>query len=316
MHPLISIVIPVYKNELDLSELASRLIISTEKISSSFEIIFINDGSPDNSWEIIKKLVKLDHRILGASLSKNFGQQPAIFAGINISRGDWVVVMDADLQDSPEEIPQLFDKAKQENSEIVIAKRKWRQDNFLTKLLSKLFYKIYNLLIEFKYDGQTANFGIYSRKAIKAILLFQENNQSFGYLANSIGFKPLYIDVNHLPRKNGVSSYSYIKKFNLAFDYLISNSIRPLKIIIFFGLFISVLSFLAALFLVTQYFLHGTSVPGWVSISTALALQLGIITFFLGFIALYIGNIFIETKKRPRYIINEIISEQPFAKGP
>jgi dolichol-phosphate mannosyltransferase len=310
MNLLISIVIPVYKNEMDLSELVARLIISCEKISPSFEIILINDGSPDNSWQIIKKLASLDNHILGVSLSKNFGQQSAIFAGIKISQGDWVIVMDADLQDSPEEIPQLFNKALQENSEIVIAKRKWRKDDFLTKFLSKLFYKIYNLLIEFKYDGQTANFGIYSRKVVKAILLFQECNQSFGYLANSIGFSPIYIDVNHLPRKNGVSSYTYFKKFNLAFNYLISNSIRPLKIIIFIGLVISFLSFLVALFLVTNYFLHGATVPGWISISTALALQLGIITFSLGFIALYIGNIFIETKNRPRYIINEITSER------
>lgn len=300
-----SVIIPVYKNEKDIEVLYGRLTIALESITKSFEIIFINDGSPDSSWLIIEKISKIDSRVKGVSLSRNYGQHQAIKAGLSFCNGDWVVVMDCDLQDCPEDIPAMFKVAINNNFDMVIGQRSSRQDSILTRFWAYVFYRIYNLLIDFKYDRSTANFGVYSRRVIEAVNLFNENNQTFGYLVNIVGFKQGFISVNHGARKNGKSSYTFLKKMSLSLDLIISNSIRPMKVIIFIGFIISISSFTLAFYLIVKYFWYGSTVPGWFSLATILLMQTGIITFFFGIIGLYVNKVYMATKKRPIFIINK-----------
>lgn len=301
----ISVVIPVYCNEAHLDALYSRLKSSLSAIVGAHEIIFVNDGSPDGSEDKIARLAAADSAVRGINLSKNYGQHQAVFAGLEKSRGRWVVVMDADLQDLPEEIPALYHQMVVMHCDMVVARRCSRSDSFSAKLFSSLFYRIYNLLLDFEYDGSTANFGIYSRFVIDKILLFKERDQSFGYLANIVGFKKEYLDVSHGQRLSGKSSYGFYKKINLAFDYLFSNSIRPLKAIIFLGFLLSTFSLLGSIVILLKYFLYGSTTQGWVSLSFGISLGFGIILFFLGIMGIYIGKIFMEVKKRPQYIIRE-----------
>jgi glycosyltransferase involved in cell wall biosynthesis len=305
-----SVVIPTYKNEKDIFELYSRLAFTLESIVNSFEIIFVNDGSPDSSWKNIKEISKKDPRVKGISFSKNYGQHQAIKAGVNCSKGRWITVMDCDLQDCPEDIPLMYQYALDNQFDMVIGQRSLRKDHFLTRFWASFFYKIYNQLIDFKYDKKTANFGVYSRKVIDAVKLFQEDSQSFGYLVNIVGFKKGFLPVNHGERKNGKSSYSFWNKLSLSLDLIISNSNKPMKVIIFVGFIISLLSFLLALYLVAKYFWNGSSVPGWFSLATILFMQTGIVTFFFGITGLYINKVYMASKNRPSFIINELTFEQ------
>ncbi len=309
MKTKISVVIPIYKNEAHLDLLNQKLYLQITKISPNFEIIYICDGSPDKSWLKIKKLASLDHRIKGIDLSKNYGQQAAIMAGLSASVGEWVVVMDGDLQDNPEDIEILYKIAVTENKDLVVRRRLDRKDTKFTKITSTVYYFIYNLLIDnIKYDGATGNFGIYSRKAVNSILQFKEDDPSFAYFVKMIGFPSKYIDIEQSQRGFGSSSYTFLKRLKIALNYFISHSIKPIKLMIFFGLIVSIISFGIGMSLIYKYFQYGVSIEGWTSIVVLLFFQTGIIASFLGIIGLYIGKIFLQTKNRPHHLIQESVN--------
>jgi glycosyltransferase involved in cell wall biosynthesis len=240
--PHISIVTPVYGRTLDLKGLYDRLVASLAKISPAFEIIMVNDHSPDDSWDVIKKLSASDPRVRGVNLSRNFGQHQAITAGLHYARGDWTVVMDCDLQDRPEEIPTFYAKAK-EGYDVVMGRRYNRQDNFLKKQASKLFYRIFNYLTDQKLDNRIANFGIYSAKVIDSVKKYKEKDRSFGLLVSLVGFKRTGIDIVHDNRTTGQSSYSFKKALELAIGHILSHTNKPLRLFVKVGFIISTLSF-------------------------------------------------------------------------
>ena len=307
--PHISIVIPIYRNEEHLKPLNQRLLETLPKIDSNFEVIYVCDGSPDNSWSKIQELTSLDYRVKGINLSKNCGQQAAIMAGLSSARGEWVIVMDGDLQDRPEEILILYETAIKENIDIVVRRRINRKDSTFTKLTSALYYRVYNFLIdEIQYDGATGNFGIYSQKVIRAVNQFKENDPSFAYFAKMVGFSKKYIDIEQSYRESGQSSYTFTKRLVLAFNYFLSHSTKPIKIMIGFGLCVSAASIIAGLALIYRYYKYGVSIEGWTSIAVLLFFQTGLITSFLGVIGLYIGKIFLQSKNRPQHIIQETIN--------
>jgi dolichol-phosphate mannosyltransferase len=192
----ISVVIPVYKAENSLSELYQRLNSSLTLISEDFEIILVEDCGGDRSWEIILELANQDPRVKGIQFSRNFGQHYGITAGIDYCNADWVVVMDCDLQDRPEEIPRLYAKAK-EGYDVVLAKRKNRQDAFFKKLTSKIFYQAFNYLADLEYDSEVGNFRIISRKVVSNLRLMREQLRFFGGLVDWMGFPSASIEVQH-----------------------------------------------------------------------------------------------------------------------
>ena len=299
---LISVVIPVYKAEDCLKELYKRLVRSLETISQDFEIVLVEDCGGDRSWEIILELAKKDPRVKGIQFSRNFGQHYGITAGLDHCDGDWVVVMDCDLQDAPEEIPQLYAKAL-EGYDVVLARRGKRKDPWLKRLTSWLFYQTFNYLADLNYDAQVGNFRIISRKVVNSFRLMRENLRFFGGLVDWMGFPTASIDIQHAERLAGKSTYTFRKLWNLATDTIIAYSDKPLRISIKVGFFISLLSFIYGTYLVIRALIYGSPVTGWSSLIVSLYFLGGIIISILGILGIYLGKVFDETKKRPLYLI-------------
>lgn len=302
-NPVLSIVIPVYKAETCLNELYRRLKIELEKISSKFEILFIEDCGGDNSWSIICELAKQDPRVKGFQFSRNFGQHYGITAGIDHCIGDWIVVMDCDLQDPPEEISKLYAKA-QEGFDIVIARRTERSDTYFKKITSHCFYKIFSYLADLDFDGSFGNFRIFSKKVAANFRLLREELRYFASLVDWLGFRVAYVEVAHSERFEGKSSYTYRKLIKLALDTILASSDKPLKMTVKFGFFVTSLSFLVGLFFLFKALFFGIPVSGWASLIVSIYFLSGIIIATLGMIGVYLGKTFDQTKQRPLYIIN------------
>ncbi|HIP48249.1 MAG TPA: glycosyltransferase [Lutibacter sp.] len=300
----ISVVTPVYECGNSLKKLYERLENSLSQITNSFEIIMVNDASPDNAWETIKLLSEKDTRVKGINLSRNFGQHRAITAGLDFTQGEWVVVMDCDLQDQPEEILKLYNKA-QEGYDVVFGKRTQRQDNYFKTLASKTFYKVYDYLTGYDTDHSIANFSIISKNVVKNFRKMGEQHKPYGYFVNWLGFKRADIEIEHASRLEGKSSYSLKKLIDLATDNIISQSNKPLKMSIKFGFTMSFFSAGYALYLIARYLLADISVAGWTSVMVSIYFVAGLLLVNLGFVGLYIGKIFDETKKRPLYVVDE-----------
>lgn len=301
----ISIVTPVYGCCDSLRSLYSRLIKTLTGLTNSFEIIMVNDASPDKSWETIKELSEKDDRLKGINLSRNFGQHRAITAGLDHAKGDWIVVMDCDLQDQPEEIVKLYKKA-QEGFDIVFGRRVNRQDSYFKRLSSRAYYKLYDYLADTKTDYTIANFSIISKKVLNALKLYKESNRAYTLLIDMVGFERTQIDIKHSQREEGKSSYTLKKLLNHALDSIIYHSNKPLRLSIKFGFSISMLSLIYAVYLIGTYFINGTSVEGWTSVMVSIYFIGGLLFMNLGFVGLYIGKVFDETKARPLYIIDEV----------
>lgn len=303
----ISVVSPVYKGEKMLSELVRRIKESVQTITDDFEIILVNDASPDNSWVEIEKVCAEDKRVKGLDLSRNFGQHYAITAGLHYAKGVWVVVMDCDLQDRPEEIPNLYKKA-QEGWDIVYARRTEKQFSFFKRLSSTLFHSVYDWLCGMKTDKTVANFGIYKQQVIEEYCKMPEVARSFGTLMNYLGFKQCCVDVKHAERAEGKSSYSLRKLLKLSFDIIISNSNKPLRLAVELGFIMSLFSFLLALYNLIARLVGLIDLPGYTTTVFSIWFVGGLLLFVLGIIGLYIGKIFDQVKQRPIYIVSKKIN--------
>lgn len=300
--PIISVVIPVYKAEGCLRELHRRLISSLETISADFEIILVEDCGGDRSWEIIQELSRMDPRVKGMQFSRNFGQHYGITAGIDNSSGDWVVVMDCDLQDRPEEIPRLYRKAL-EGYDVVLARRGRRKDSILKRVTSWLFYRLFRYLSGMNYDGEVGNFRIVSHTVIDNFKIMRERTRFFGGLMEWLGFPAASITVEHAERYEGESTYNYRKLVKLATEAIIAYSDKPLRLAIQLGFLMSAISFLYGVYVVFVVLFIGTPVMGWGSIIASIYFTAGIIIGILGIIGVYLGKTFDESKKRPLYVV-------------
>lgn len=303
----ISVVIPMYGCRAAIPELHRRLTESVSQITDDYEIIMVNDNCPQNSWESIEELCGMDAHVVGIELSRNFGQMKAILAGLDYSTGDWVVVMDCDLQDRPEEIINLYNKAM-EGYDIVFARRKQRKDNFLKKLIAGLFYKVYRFATDGNYDGAVCNFSIANRKVIDSYCSMREQHRGYVMYMNWLGFRQAVIDVEHNERFEGKSSYDLKKRINMAIELLTSQSDKILKLFVKLGFLMTLISLFVIIFLVIQYFVSNVS-PGWTSILASNFLIGGILIMVMGIVGVYVGNIFIQTKDRPLYVVRQILNE-------
>lgn len=304
----ISIVSPVYKAENIIYELVQRLEKVLSGMHLTFEIILVEDGSPDNSWQKISEICTQKPFVKGISLSRNFGQHNAITAGLDNAQGEWVIVMDCDLQDVPEEIPNLYNKA-QEGYDIVFARRAKRQDSFFKRISSNVFYALFSYLSGVSQDGSIAQYGIYNRKVINAINSLREPMRSFSPMARWVGFSTTAIDVVHNKRFEGKTSYNWSKLINLALDIIITYSDKPLKLIIKLGLSVTLLSFLYTIFITSKYLAGGIKVLGFTSLIVTICFFSGLIIMTLGVLGLYMSKIFDGVKNRPLYIINKKLNK-------
>ena len=307
MKPHISIVSPVYRGEKMVAELVRRNVESLSTITDDYEIILVNDASPDNSWEEIVKQCQSNPKVKGINLSRNFGQHYAITAGLHYAKGDWVVVMDCDLQDQPEEIANLYKKA-QEGYEIVYARRVARKDKFFKRLSSTLFHWVYNWLSGLEADKTIANFGIYKQCVIAEFNKMPERARSFPSLVKYLGFKDTAIDVEHAERAEGKSSYNLYKLFKLSFDVIVSNSNKPLRMAVGFGFGMAAISFLLALYNVIAKWIGIIQVDGFTTTIFSIWFVGGLMLFVMGILGLYIGKIFDQVKGRQLFVVKDKVN--------
>ncbi|OFZ65901.1 MAG: glycosyltransferase [Betaproteobacteria bacterium RBG_16_56_24] len=300
--PLISVVVPVYKAENCLDELYRRLAQALESITPNFEIVLVEDCGGDRSWEMITRLAKQDARVKGIQFSRNFGQHYGITAGLDHCDGDWVVVMDCDLQDRPEEIPHLYARA-QEGYDVVLARRGKRQDPLFKRFTSRLFYKVFSYLADIEYDAQTGNFRIMSRKVVENLRTMREQLRFFGGLVQWMGFPTASIEVEHAGRHEGNSTYTFAKLWKLASETIIAYSDKPLRLAVRFGFLMAFLAFCYGMYILGHALFYGSPIPGWNSLIVSLYFIGGVIIAILGIIGIYLGKTFDESKKRPLYII-------------
>lgn len=302
----LSICIPLYKCESNIRELYKEIILNLEPIfGRDFEVIFIDDASPQDDWQVVKSIASFDNRIRCFQLSKNHGQHPAIIAGLSKCRAEWIVVMDGDLQDHPNEIPRLYNLAMSQNCKKVLARRINRKDSFFKKFLSQKFYSVLRVMSGAQLDGTVANFGIYHKDVIRAVLEMGDKIKYFPAMVNWVGFKFSYLDIEHHSRYSGKTSYDTLKLIKLALNIIISFSEKPLKAMVWLGFFISFSSIALALYFLGLGLFHKTTIPGWVSTIVSIWLSTGLLIFCLGIIGIYLGKIFESVKKRPVFIIEE-----------
>ena len=306
-HIHISIVSPVYRGEKMVAELVRRNVESVTTITDDYEIILVNDASPDNSWEEIVKQCESNPKVKGINLSRNFGQHYAITAGLHYAKGDWVVVMDCDLQDRPEEIPNLYRKAM-EGYDIVYARRVARKDKFFKRLSSTLFHCVYNWLSGLEADKTIANFGIYKQCVIAEFNKMPERARSFPSLVKYLGFKDTAIDVEHAERAEGKSSYNLYKLFKLSFDVIVSNSDKPLRMAVGLGFGMAAISFLLALYNVIAKWIGVIQVSGYTTTVFSIWFVGGLLLFVMGILGLYIGKIFDQVKGRQLFVVKDKVN--------
>jgi len=304
-NPLISIVSPVYNAEQIVDLLVQRISEEVSKITPDYEIILVEDGSPDNSWAAIERNCKKDSRVKGIKLSRNFGQHYAITAGLDHAQGEWVVVMDCDLQDRPEEIINLYNKAK-EGYDIVLARRYERKDTLFKRFFSWAFYQILSYLTGTKHDPAIANFGIYHKKVIQAVCQMRESIRYFPTMVKWVGFRSVKLNVQHAEREIGKTSYNFKRLLYLAMDIILAYSDKPVRLTIKLGLIISMAAFFLGIITLIQYLTGNITIPGYASLILSIWFFSGLIIMTLGVIGLYIGRTFECVKKRPIYILSQL----------
>jgi dolichol-phosphate mannosyltransferase len=304
VNPHISIVSPVYRAENIIDKLVDEIQKVMKQLNVTYEIILVDDRSPDNSWEVMKQLSSSIPQVTSVRLSRNFGQHPAIMAGLSIAKGQWIVVMDCDLQDQPKEISKLYSKAI-EGFDIVLASRQKRQDSFSKKIFSKLFYKVFNYFSGIDVNSEVANFGIYNQKVIYSVLQIDDYIKFFPLFIKWVGFNTAVVPVEHKEREIGSSSYNVIKIFSLAFNTIISFSEKPLKIFTIIGFLISFISLIFGCYYLYEALIGQIKEPGFSSLIISIWLLSGIIISTIGIVGIYLGKTFNQVKERPVFIIDE-----------
>jgi len=305
--PRISVISPVYCCAGCLRDLCARIGAALASIGETYEIILVDDASPDGAWPVMHELCAADPNVKAIALSRNFGQHRAITAGLEHARGDWVVVLDCDLQDRPEEIANLYARAR-EGYDIVFAERETRRDGWLKRNLSRAFIALLNYLSGANYDYRTANFGIYSRSVIEAVRSMGDQSRFFPVMVRWTGFKETSIPVVHDARSDGKSSYTLRKLARLALEIVLSHSDKPLRLVAALGIFVSLVAVGMTVFSLFRYVRGDVSVAGYTSVIASMWLLAGVTLFCMGIIGLYIGRVFESVKMRPVYIVRERIN--------
>lgn len=303
----ISILIPAYNEQEVLQPLYERLVMLAGKTSDyDFEFLFVNDGSRDKTLEIIKSYTEKDTRIAYVNLSRNFGKEIAMIAGLDNVTGDATVIIDADLQDPPELIPQMI-RHWEEGFDDVYAKRKSRAgESFFKKKSSELFYKLLQKSTNVPIQIDTGDFRLLDKRCVEALRGFRESQRYTKGMFSWIGYKKKEILYDRDPRIAGETKWNYLKLINLALDGITSFTTAPLRIASVFGIVISLLAFLYILFLVIRTIFFGSDLAGYPSMMAVMLFLGGVQLLSLGVIGEYIGRIFNETKQRPLYFIEEL----------
>ncbi len=307
--PSLSIVSPVYMAEEIVDELVARIASEVALFEKNYEIILVDDGSLDNSWSRIEKNCRMNSRIKGIKLSRNFGQHHAIAAGLAETKGNYVVVMDCDLQDNPKYIQQLVNRAK-EGVDIVYTVKNERNHGRIKNLFADMFHGIFNWLVGNKTlysNGKIGSFSCISRKVVEAYGKLKDYYRPYLVIMQWLGFSHSFVTVDHDKRFKGRSSYSFAKLINHAVNGIISQTDRLLKVTITLGFIFVITGLILILRIIIKSITSGLR-PGWASTIVAIIFSTGLILSSLGITALYVAKIFEQTKERPLYLIDKKIN--------
>lgn len=306
----ISVVSPVYGAATLLRDLVSEIEKALTKITNDYEIILVEDHSPDNSKDIIREICSENKNVIGVFHSKNFGQQYAIHTGLSLATGDYVVTLDCDLQDTPSLIKNLYDKA-QDGYDIVFASRQNRQDGFFKKLGSKGFNYLLGFLTDTIQDETIANFVLYKKEAVDAMLSMGDFKRYYPLMNHWVGFNTCKLPIPHAERVDGKeSSYSMRKRIELAMNTAVAFSTKPLRLIIYMGAIITFLALIAAISVLLKYILGSSIVSGWTTLFVSIWFVAGLMMTTIGIVAVYVASIFEQTKNRPVTIVHEILNKK------
>lgn len=303
----ITYLIPVYNDEDVLDETYRRLFPVAESLSGDYEILFVDDGSKDDSLSVLKSLQNKNSRIEILKLARNFGQANAIAAGFDHGSKDVFVIMDSDLQDRPEDIHKLLEAMVQNNVKMAIARWISRKDSIFKVTVSKLFHYVTNRITNVHYVPKLGMFRAIKREVIEEIKKHQETTSTPISLLYWMGYDYAIVDLKRDSRFAGDSGYTLRKMFQLAFDRIFSFSLFPIRLASLMGIFSGIASILLALYYVYQRVVFENILPGWTSLIVIVLFLFGVNFIFLGIIGEYLGRIFLESKKRPKFIVDKIL---------
>ncbi len=303
---MISLVIPVYNEEVIIPELFDRVQHALESIGQDFEVVLVDDGSTDNTLEKLEQCNNYDKRFKILSLSRNFGHQAAYTAGLSYAKGNYVAMMDGDLQDPPELIKDMYEKAILEGVDIVYGKRIERNEKLLKQFYIKIFHSVFKRLSRLQNVNQVGNFSLMSKRALSAFLSLQEKNRYLPGLRAFIGFNQGFIEYSRPDRTHGDAKMSIYKLITLALDAFFSFSSLPVKICLYSGLFGIIVIFLAIAYIVVGK-LSGQAPLGWSSIILSIYFIGSVQLLSIGILGEYVYRIYKETQNRPIFIVNKFI---------
>ena len=302
----ISIVVPCYNQEESLPYFYDEVEKIVKKIKAEIEYIFVNDGSRDNTLKILKFLAKKDKRVKFISFSRNFGKEAAILAGLEYSTGDYVTTMDADLQDPPELLLEIYDALENEDYDICAAKSKSRNGySFFRKVFTGWFYKIIEKISKTEMVDGARDFRLMRRVVVDSVISMQEYNRYSKGLFSFVGFKTKWLEFENRERVAGNTKWNFWKLFAYAIEGIVAFSTAPLIISALLGVILCFISFIMILFIIGKTLIFGDPVSGWPSLVCIIFFLSGVQLFATGIIGEYLAKTYLETKKRPIYIIRE-----------
>lgn len=307
----LSIVVPCYNEEETIKIFYNEVEKYKKEIGLELEYIFINDGSKDKTLEVLREISKENNNIKYLSFSRNFGKESAMYAGLKYSTGDLITIMDADLQDPPEMLPVMLKKLNENDLECVGTRRETRKgEPPIRSFFARMFYKLINKISDTEVIDGARDFRLMTRKMVNVILDVKEYNRFSKGIFSWVGFKTEYISYENRERVAGNTSWSFMKLFRYSLDGIVNFSTAPLNIAIILGILTCIVSVALMAYLGIKTLVWGNPTPGWTSLMCGLLLLSGIQLLTIGILGKYIGQIFLETKKRPIFIVDETNGEE------
>ncbi len=307
MKKKLTVIVPCYNEELALPYFYNEINkVSKKLLKVIFEVIFVDDGSTDKTLEVIKDMVKKDERIRFISFSRNFGKEAAMYAGLNYATGDYITIMDADLQDPPEMLIEMYDNIKNGEYDCIGTRRISRKgEPVIRSFFAKLFYKIINKMSKTEMVDGARDFRLMTRQMVNAILSLKEYNRYSKGLFSYVGFKTKWLEYKNVERVAGKSKWNFFKLFVYAIEGIVGFSTIPLILSVIIGLFFCLLSFIMIIVIIIRTLIWSDPVSGWPSLVCIILFVSGIQLFCIGIIGTYLSKIYLETKNRPIYVIKE-----------
>lgn len=307
----LEIIVPAFNEEKNISDFFHAVSNELESVNVDWKIIFVNDGSKDGTLTVIKKLAAVRNEVAYISFSKNFGKESALYAGLKKSTADYVIIMDADFQDPPSLIPEMIDCIENSNYDVISSRRTTREgEPAIRSLFARMFYKIINRFTNINLVDGARDFRLMTRQVVDAVLELGEYNRFSKGIFDWVGFNTHWIEYENIERNEGETSWSFWSLFKYSIEGIVSFTTAPLNLATVLGLVISLISFIAILFIVVRTILFGDPVEGWPSTISIVLFVGGIQLFTIGILGQYISRIYLETKKRPLYLIKETNLEE------